>query len=87
MAMFFRSELNGIAKASVISTLPENHTHSVNEAAEMAKLAESSSGVMSYIMIVLIATTIACVIAHSGDLSLLQKAPDLDPAPVAASHP
>jgi hypothetical protein len=87
MAMFFRSELNAIAKASVISTLPESHTHSVNEAAEMAKLAESSSGLISYVVIVLIATTIACVIAHSGDMSLLQKASDLDPVAVTASHP
>jgi hypothetical protein len=86
MAMFFRSELNAIAKASVISTLPENNTHSVNEAAEMAKLADSSSGLMSYILIVLVATMIACVIAHSGDLFLLQEAPDLD-LTATASHP
>jgi hypothetical protein len=85
--MFFRSELNAIAKASVISTLPESNAHSVNEAAEMAKLAESSSGVISYITIVLIATTIACVIAHSGDLSLLQKASDLDQPAVAMAPP
>jgi hypothetical protein len=76
--MFFRSELNAVAKAVVISTLPTNNSNSTANRAEKPKNSFSVPGLMSYIAIVLFATLVACIIAHSGDDASTQKATDLD---------
>ena len=81
--MFFRSELNAVAKAGVISTLPANNSNSAAHKAEKPKNSFSAPGLMSYIAIVLVATLVACIIAHSGDDAIAQKTTDLDQPVVA----